>query len=72
MRKTFNVLIVVLIAFTLAAWAMTTATGQHLINSLIDSTPIGSTIPSTGSFTTLASAWLKVGLPPPSSARSTP
>jgi hypothetical protein len=53
MKKTFNVLIVVLVAFTLSALAMTTVTGQRIINSLIDSTPIGNTTPSTGKFTSV-------------------
>jgi hypothetical protein len=70
MKKTFNVLAVILISCTLAAWGLTTVTGQHLINSVIDSTSIGSTTPSTGSFTALSSFWSKVTSVPPSSLPS--
>lgn len=68
MKKTLNVLFVVLIAFTLAAWGLTTVTGQHIINSVIDSTPIGSTTPSTGAFSNISSQWSRVTLAPPSTS----
>lgn len=60
MKKTLNVLAVVLVSCALVAWGLTTVTGQHIINSVIDSTSIGSTTPSTGNFTSIASYWSRV------------
>jgi len=68
MKKTLNVMAVILVSCALAAWGLTTVTGQHLINSVIDSTSIGATTPSTGAFTTLSSLWSRVSSGPPTTS----
>ncbi|HEY3987945.1 MAG TPA: hypothetical protein VGM02_01520 [Acidobacteriaceae bacterium] len=54
MKKIINIAVLVLVCFALTAWGLTTVTGQHIINSVIDSTTIGATIPATVRATTLA------------------
>ena len=68
MKKTFNVLLVILVSCALAAWGLTTVTGQRIINSTIDATPIGSTTTSTGAFSSLISPWMRVWSTPPLTA----
>jgi len=51
MKKTILVLASTL-ALLLAAYGLTKITSVQIVNSHIDSTPIGSTTPSTGAFTT--------------------
>jgi hypothetical protein len=67
-QKIINVAIVVLASLALTAWGLTTTTGQHIIDSVIDATPIGSTTPSTGTFTTLNASTTKVNSSLPATA----
>lgn len=68
MKKIFQVAAFVVLCCAFIAWGLTTVTGQHIINSFIDSTPIGSTTPSTGSFTSISGSTARVNAQLPASA----
>lgn len=67
-NKIINIAAIVLVCFALAAWGLTTVTGQRIINSTIDSTTIGNSSASSGTFTTLSSLWTKLTSAPPTTA----
>jgi hypothetical protein len=54
--KKLVILNVVILLLTVLVFAATTSTGLHIINSTINSTPIGLLTPSTGAFTTVGAS----------------